>query len=302
MLIASVESSTYICYIVGLQHYKSVLDIQSVIEYWLEQFSQYFVNGTRLHTQHKMASMDIEPAVNLGNNLIVVSIPSKPLGFCKSDSVGITIQKLNRKLPNKCTYWYVSLCSQNKPKPIVFVTGNAKKLEEVIAVLGKDFPRELINTKVDLPEYQGDADEICIAKCRAAAELVKGPVIIEDTCLGYNAMKGLPGPYIKWFLDKMNPEGLHKMLDGWDDKTAQAVCTFAYSSGNPEDPIILFEGRTSGTIVSPRGPRNFGWDPIFQPDGYTETFAELPTDVKNKISHRRKALEKLKQYFINGTQ
>lgn len=187
-------------------------------------------------------------------------------------------------------------------KPIVFVTGNAKKLEEVIAVLGDNFPRELVNRKIDLPEYQGDADEICRAKCRAASELVKGPVIIEDTCLCYNAMKGLPGPYIKWFLDKLEPEGLHKMLDGWDDKSAEAVCTFAYSSGNPDEPIILFEGRTSGTIVSPKGPRNFGWDPIFLPDGYTKTFAELPTDVKNQISHRHKALEKLKQYFIKDTQ
>lgn len=186
-------------------------------------------------------------------------------------------------------------------KPVVFVTGNAKKLEEVVSILGKSFPRELTNRKIDLPEYQGEADEISRAKCRAAMEVVKGPVIVEDTCLCFNAMGGLPGPYIKWFLEKLGPDGVHKMLDGWEDKTAEAVCTFAYSSGNDEDPIVLFEGRTKGRIVSPQGSRDFGWDPIFQPDGYEDTYAQLPTSIKNGISHRHKALTKLREYFVTNT-
>ncbi|KAH0553981.1 hypothetical protein KQX54_006769 [Cotesia glomerata] len=187
-------------------------------------------------------------------------------------------------------------------KPIVFVTGNAKKLEEILAILGKNFPREVRNQKIDLPEYQGEPRDISISKCKAAMEVVKGPVIVEDTCLCFNAMKGLPGPYIKWFLEKLGPEGLVDMLTTWQDKSAEAVCTFAYSSGNPDDEIILFEGKTQGTIVSPRGPRDFGWDPIFQPDGYTETYAELPKSVKNEISHRSKALEQLKNYFMKNAQ
>ena len=177
------------------------------------------------------------------------------------------------------------------------MTGNAKKLEEVIAILGNTFPRELINKKIDLPEYQGEPDEISRAKCQAAVEIIKGPVIVEDTCLCFNAMKGLPGPYIKWFLDKLQPEGLYRMLQGWDDKSAEAVCTFAYSSGNLDDEIVLFIGRTQGTIVSPAGPTDFGWDPIFKPEGCNETYAELPKSVKNKISHRRKALHELGEYF-----
>uniref|UniRef100_A0A6V7M2J9 Inosine triphosphate pyrophosphatase n=1 Tax=Bracon brevicornis TaxID=1563983 RepID=A0A6V7M2J9_9HYME len=185
-------------------------------------------------------------------------------------------------------------------KPIVFVTGNAKKLEEIVAILGKNFPRPITNQKIDLPEYQGESRDISISKCKAAQAIVKGPVIVEDTCLGFNAMQGLPGPYIKWFLDKLGPEGLYNMLAAWEDKSAEALCTFAYSSGNPEDGIILFEGRTKGTIVSPRGPRDFGWDPIFQPDGYAETYAELPKSVKNQISHRSKALEQLREYFMKN--
>lgn len=78
-------------------------------------------------------------------------------------------------------------------KPITFITGNAKKLEEVIAILGKDFPRELVSKKVDLPELQGEMDEISIKKCQEAAKLVNGPVIVEDTCLCFKALGGLPG-------------------------------------------------------------------------------------------------------------
>lgn len=78
-------------------------------------------------------------------------------------------------------------------KPITFITGNAKKLEEVIAILGKDFPRELVAQKMDLPELQGEMDEISIKKCQEAAKYVKGPVLVEDTCLCFTAMSGLPG-------------------------------------------------------------------------------------------------------------
>ncbi|XP_015588982.1 inosine triphosphate pyrophosphatase [Cephus cinctus] len=187
-------------------------------------------------------------------------------------------------------------------KPIVFVTGNAKKLEEFVAILGRNFPRQVTSMKVDLPEYQGDIEDICKNKCRAAADIVKGPVIIEDTCLCFNAMKGLPGPYIKWFLDKLGPEGLYTMLTGWEDKSAQAICTFAFCNGGPEDPIILFQGCTNGTIVSPKGPRDFGWDPCFLPEGKSQTYAELPREVKNKLSHRFRAIEKLKNYFCKNTQ
>ncbi|XP_018422338.1 PREDICTED: inosine triphosphate pyrophosphatase isoform X1 [Nanorana parkeri] len=185
-------------------------------------------------------------------------------------------------------------------RSIVFVTGNAKKLEEVVQILGDKFPCKLVAKKIDLPEYQGEPDEISIQKCKEAAKEIQGPVIVEDTCLCFNALGGLPGPYIKWFLEKLKPEGLHRMLAGFDDKSAYALCTFAYSTGNPDDPVLLFRGKTLGQIVSPRGPRDFGWDPCFQPDGYEQTYAELPKEVKNSISHRYRALKEMSDYFIQN--
>ncbi|XP_040216060.1 inosine triphosphate pyrophosphatase [Rana temporaria] len=185
-------------------------------------------------------------------------------------------------------------------RSVVFVTGNAKKLEEVVQILGDKFPCKLVAKKIDLPEYQGEPDEISIQKCKEAAKEIEGPVIVEDTCLCFNALGGLPGPYIKWFLDKLKPEGLHRMLAGFDDKSAYALCTFAYSTGNPDDPVLLFRGKTLGQIVSPRGPRDFGWDPCFQPDGFEQTYAELPKEVKNSISHRYRALKEMSEYFIQN--
>lgn len=181
---------------------------------------------------------------------------------------------------------------------LVFVTSNEKKLEEALAILGDDFPMQVNNQKIDLPEFQGDPDSIARDKCWAAAEIVQGPVIVEDTCLCFNALGGLPGPYIKWFLAKLGPAGLYRLLHGFEDKSAYALCTVSYSSGDPSDPVALFEGRVDGRIVEPRGSSDFGWDPCFQPDGSELTYAEMPKDVKNSISHRTKALQALKVHFM----
>ena len=90
------------------------------------------------------------------------------------------------------------------------------------------------------------------------------------------------------------------MLSGFDDKTANAVCIFAYSDGEPESNIELFIGKTPGTIVEPRGPNTFGWDPCFQPEGFQQTYAEMSKEQKNQISHRGKAVEAFKKRFTSS--
>lgn len=185
-------------------------------------------------------------------------------------------------------------------QPITFVTGNSKKLQELRAILGNQVPQEIVNQNVDLPELQGEMREISIKKCREAAKVVQGPVLVEDTSLCFNALGGLPGPYIKWFLKNLGPDGLYRMLTGWDDKSAEAVCTFAYYSGLEDDEVLVFQGITKGIIVEPRGSTDFGWDACFQPLGYEKTYGELPKEEKNKISHRYKALEYLKAYLIGN--
>ncbi|RUS19204.1 inosine triphosphate pyrophosphatase-like protein, partial [Endogone sp. FLAS-F59071] len=150
----------------------------------------------------------------------------------------------------------------------LFVTGNKNKLIEVQAIL--EGAVDLVSHKLDLPEMQGTPQEVAIAKCKKAAEILNGPVVTEDTCLCFNAMKGLPGPYIKWFVEYLGLDGLNRTLAGFEDKSAYALCTFALSRGPDTEPI-LFEGRTEGKIVPARGPGDFGWDSVFQPDGFEET-------------------------------
>jgi len=178
------------------------------------------------------------------------------------------------------------------PRTLNFITGNKNKLVEVKAILGDTV--DLQSQSLDLVEIQGTIEEISSDKCRRAAEIIKGPVLVEDTCLCFNALKELPGPYIKWFMEALGHEGLNNMLAGFPDKSAQAVCTFAYSEGPGHEPII-FQGRTDGKIVPARGPAAFGWDPIFEYEG--QTYAEMEKVEKNKISHRFRALEKLKTWL-----
>ncbi|MCJ1399967.1 nucleoside triphosphate pyrophosphohydrolase ham1 [Xylographa trunciseda] len=177
-------------------------------------------------------------------------------------------------------------------KSINFITGNRNKLVEVEAILGATV--DLSSTSLDLVEIQGTIEEISLDKCRRAAAAVNGPVLVEDTCLCFNALKELPGPYIKWFLQALGHEGLNNLLVAYEDKSAQAVCTFAYCEGPGHEPLI-FQGRTDGKIVPARGPNHFGWDPIFEYEG--NTYAEMSKVEKNKISHRFLALQKLRSWL-----
>jgi inosine triphosphate pyrophosphatase len=183
---------------------------------------------------------------------------------------------------------------------ITFVTGNKKKLEEVKQILaaGGELPFEVTNRKIDLPELQGDPFEIAKEKCLLAAKRVNGAVLTEDTSLCFNALNGMPGPYIKWFLDNCGHDGLNKMLDGFDDRTAFAQTIVAYTTG-PDDEIHVFEGRTHGKIVSARGSLDFGWDPIFEPnEGEGKTYAEMTKEAKNSISHRGRSFEKVRTFLM----
>eukprot|EP01129_Flabellula_baltica_P012023 TRINITY_DN5369_c0_g1_i1.p1 TRINITY_DN5369_c0_g1~~TRINITY_DN5369_c0_g1_i1.p1 ORF type:complete len:260 (-),score=58.97 TRINITY_DN5369_c0_g1_i1:474-1148(-) len=184
-------------------------------------------------------------------------------------------------------------------KKVTFVTGNAGKLREVSAIMNEDSNWiEIDSFDVDLPEYQDTVENISKMKCRMAAEKVGGPVMVEDVGLGFNALNGLPGPYIKWFLKSLGNEGLLKLLAAHEDKTGFAQCTYSFCPGPGVEPIT-FTGITNGTIVEPRSGDvpSFGWDPIFQPEGFDQTYAEMPMETKNEISHRRKGVEQLRAYL-----
>ena len=183
------------------------------------------------------------------------------------------------------------------PVTVAFVTGNLNKLREVREMIGEGIHIEAV--PVDLPEYQGQPLDIASSKCKTAYAQLKRPVIIEDTGLCFNALGGLPGPYIKWFLSAVQPIGLYKLLAGFEDKSGYAKCIFAYFDGSTMEEPMLFDGRCHGTIVAPRGTAQFGWDPIFEPTGFTQTFAEMPSIEKAAISHRGIAFRAMKEYILS---
>ncbi|MBM3210136.1 non-canonical purine NTP pyrophosphatase [Candidatus Saccharibacteria bacterium] len=179
-------------------------------------------------------------------------------------------------------------------KPI-FITGNASKAAYLSRYLGV----ELAHQKFNLDEIQStDLQEIVEHKVRQAYELSgRQPVLVEDVALEFTALSGLPGPFIKFFVDAENGlEKLCRMLDSFSDRTATARCVFGYYDGGR---VKLFEGSLTGVIANvPRGESGFGWDKIFCPDGYGgQTRAELTPKGDEETYLRIKPFSELKQFL-----
>lgn len=154
---------------------------------------------------------------------------------------------------------------------------------------------EIEHLDVDLPEIQAlDAKHIITTKLLEALTRTKGEFIVEDTSLYLECLQGLPGPLIKWFLETLGPQGLVQLTEKLGTDKAEAKTLIGYARSAKE--MYYFEGSIKGRIVQPRGTR-FGWDPIFQPEGQHKTFAEMSKEEKNTMSHRRRALDKLKEFL-----
>jgi len=176
---------------------------------------------------------------------------------------------------------------------LYFITSNVGKAKYLSDYF--DFPVE--HKKLDLPEIQSlDLAEIVSDKAKRAYEIIKKPVLVEDVSLVFNALDKLPGPLIKWFYETLGNDGLCDLLDRYGDKRAKAAVSFALCINGE---VKIFSGSCEGRISDkPRGEAGFGWDPIFIPDGFVKTWAEMSADEKHQTSMRRIALEKLKD-FIN---
>ncbi len=179
-----------------------------------------------------------------------------------------------------------------------FVTSNPNKAWEAAEIL----EAKLESVALDLPELQTlDLAQVAVAKAVAAREALGAPdrlIIVEDSGLVVEAWNGLPGALTKWFLQSIGNEGLLRMLSAYEDRSARAVCTVAVAA--PDGSTPTFVGEVEGYIaLEPRGFRGFGWDPIFVPKGYTETYAELGAR-KHEESHRARALKAAREALHTG--
>ncbi|HVN76873.1 MAG TPA: non-canonical purine NTP pyrophosphatase [Thermoanaerobaculaceae bacterium] len=174
---------------------------------------------------------------------------------------------------------------------LAFVTSSAHKHREAMEILALPLER----VALDLPEPQGlDVVAVAREKARSAYRALGRPVLVEDTSLEIAALGGFPGPLVRWLLEAAGPPAIARMLDGFDDRSARALCAAVARDGDRE---WLGVGRVEGSIArEPRGRGGFGWDVVFAPEwGGGSTYAELAPAVKNARSHRRLALEALKR-------
>ena len=174
---------------------------------------------------------------------------------------------------------------------LYFITGNKNKLAEVSSILG-----EVEQMDIDLPEVQDiDAREIVKAKLLEALNHKEGEFIVEDTSLYLDCLGGLPGPLIKWFMKTLGNEGIYDLCCKYGDYGAEAKTFIGYAKS--VDEIYYFEGSVRGKIVEPVAESSFGWDPIFQAEGFDKSFAELSMEEKNSVSMRKVAVGKLKEFL-----
>jgi XTP/dITP diphosphohydrolase len=172
---------------------------------------------------------------------------------------------------------------------LVFATGNKGKAHEARTALA---PLGIEVEARDLKpvEIQGDTlEEIARAKCEVLAGKVDGPFIVDDGGLFVHALREFPGQYSAFVLRTLGVPGILKLMEGVEDRRAHFAAVVALHDGAR---VHTFAGRCDGRLATePRSAgHGFGFDPIFIPEGETKTFAELPAETKNRMSHRGRAL------------
>lgn len=191
-------------------------------------------------------------------------------------------------------------------KKLVFATNNAHKLDEIRAILGSKV--EVLSLKdircdADIPETADTLEGNAALKAEYIYRHYGLDCFADDTGLEVEALNGAPGVYSARYAggdghdSEANMKKLLAELKGIANRNARFRTVICLIEGGEKH---LFEGIVKGSIIEEkRGDSGFGYDPIFVPEGYTETFAEMGNEEKNKISHRARAVEQLCKYLNN---
>jgi len=178
---------------------------------------------------------------------------------------------------------------------VVFVTGNQDKADYVSRHLG----RPIEHVKLDLGELQSlHLQEIVSHKVRQAYEKIKRPVMVEDVSLECVGLDGLPGPFVKWFLETLTAEGICRLLDG-KSRSATVRCMVGYFDGKEEK---YFLGASSGSIAEhPYTGIGYGIDPIFIHEGFDMPRSGMSADDHDRTYFEFKPFDRLKEYLETKT-
>lgn len=188
---------------------------------------------------------------------------------------------------------------------LVFATNNKHKIEEISRLLEGTYeiiPLEAIGCHDDIPEDHETLEENALQKARYIKEHYGCDCFADDTGLEIEAINGQPGVYSARYAGpaKDSKANMQKVLDEMHNRTNRKACFRTVIALILDGKEYLFEGRVDGEILpEQRGNAGFGYDPIFRPDGFEESFAEMDLDTKNSISHRGRAVSRLTDFLKN---
>lgn len=178
------------------------------------------------------------------------------------------------------------------PDKVTMITGNVGKAKEFSDMLG--IP--VTPVKAELTEIQSlDPRKVAVRKVADAYDRFSVPVLVDDTALAFAGWKGLPGALVAWWIETVGPEGILSMAESLIDRSATATAVLGYADA---DGIQVFSGTVDGEITTEqRGASGFGWDSLFIPDIDPEgrTYAQMSSEEKNAISHRRLAVNEMRK-------
>ena len=196
-------------------------------------------------------------------------------------------------------------------QPLIVATRNASKTREIQAILGSDFAVEDISARgllAEITETGSSFEENAILKAIAVSNQVAELVMADDSGLEVDALDGGPGILSARYAGEKatSDANIRKLLSELAQRdlprlgrSARFRCVIALAETG--HLLRTFEGTVEGSVIGgPRGTAGFGYDPIFIPDGFGLTFAEIPAEEKNRISHRAKAIEQAKQFLRTG--
>jgi XTP/dITP diphosphohydrolase len=189
--------------------------------------------------------------------------------------------------------------------PLVLATKNEGKIREFQALLA-DFEMDLrsLNDFGPIPPIEEDGntfDENAYKKAYFTAKYLGFPALADDSGLVVDALGGRPGVFSARFAgegasDEENYLKLLNEMEGVENRTARFVCIISIAV--PLGPALTYEGRCEGEITrTPMGRHGFGYDPVFFYTPLEKTFAQMPPEEKNRVSHRAKAMQELRQEF-----
>ncbi len=188
---------------------------------------------------------------------------------------------------------------------LLFATNNQHKLREIREIAGtnlKILSLKDVNLDIEIPETQETIEGNAVQKARFVYEKTGLDCFADDTGLEIDALDGRPGVYSARYAGEGcsfddNVQKILTELNGLENRKAKFRCIICLVMDGKE---YLFDGRVDGVITTERqGQDGFGYDPVFLPDGHNQTFSEMPAYLKNGISHRGRAVEKMFRWLKN---